>query len=183
MFLVSIETEKFYRNWLNLVCIPHLSFDPELLEAIPKSAYAHGSSSTSSSTRWGNPSDRPWRCSRAPRGWPSFPPRGRTPLPLLRAPPRRPQRHTGAPPHRRCRRRPSSWSLRWTTWWTGRVRARSGPWPSGSPAARWRWCTPARPATTSTGSASSSVRRRASPIAWSSPARSPTKWLQPSASQ
>jgi hypothetical protein len=48
LFLVSIET-NFTGDWPNLVCIPPLSFDLELLEAIPKSAYAHGS--TSSSTR------------------------------------------------------------------------------------------------------------------------------------
>ena len=72
----------------------------------------------------------------------------------------------------------SSWSPRSTICWTGLVADPSGPWPSASPAALWRWCTPALLATISTDSVLFSGPALGSPIVWSWPVLSPTRWLQ-----
>ena len=84
----------------------------------------------------------------------------------------RPLPHPSAFPRRR-----SSSSPRSTIWWTGLAVAPSGLWPSDSPAAPSKWCTPAPPAMISIASASFSGPALASLTVWSSQALSPTRWL------
>lgn len=74
-------------------------------------------------------------------------------------------------------RRRSSSSPRSMIWWTGLAVAPSGLWPSDSPAAPSKWCTPAPPAMISIASASFSGPVLASLTVWSSLALSPTRWL------